>query len=402
MRKISTNFLKAGMKIARTIYDGSGRLLLPAGITLTEDFIKRLSSMGIASLYVEDEIPVREVDLKFFVSQRTRTESAKLLKETYSLFEKEKYIDTLSVQKTVDELMDEMLGSYGTLMNFYEIRTYDACTFDHSVNVCILSLLTGITLGYGRQKLKELGIGALLHDIGKIKISKEVLNKPGALTPDELQQICRHPEEGFDILRRHYEIPLPSAHIALQHQERLDGSGYPHRLTGNEIHEYARIVMVADVFEALTSDRPYRTAYTVAQAHDLIKSLAGKSFERDFIAALFSNIPPFPTGVMIILSSGEIGQVVKTNKSAPDRPVVKILFDRKKKPFRSPFEIDLSCEPSLSIAKTIPEEDISTLVSGTPKEGRSARQDRQQPELRFPKDVRRKDRTPRPPPVKRL
>ncbi len=372
MRKVSINFLKPGMIVARSVYDSGGRLLLAAGITLTENFIKRLSEMGIGSLYVEDEVFVGDVHADDIVSKRTRIKSVKLLKETYHHVENQGYIDTRTVQKAIDELIDEILGSYGTLINYYEIRTYDDYTFSHSVDVCIFSLLTGISLGFDRLKLKELGIGALLHDIGKVKVSKEVLNKPGALTPDELQQIRRHPEEGFNILRRHHDIPLLSAHIALQHQERLDGSGYPRRLSGDEIHKYARVVMIADVFDALTSDRPYRTAYPVMQAVDFIGSLAGEAFEEDYVAALFSNISPFPAGSVVMLNTGEIGQVVKTDKSAPDRPVVRIFFDRQQNRINHPFEIDLSGEPSLSIVHALSEEDISRLPSGSIQSGGSA------------------------------
>jgi len=369
------------MKVARSVYDSSGRLLLATGITLTENFIKRLSGMGIGSLYVEDDIFSGDVDVSEIVPQSTRMESVKLLKETYHHAKNQRYIDTRTVQKTVDDLIDEILGNCGTLINFFEIRTYDDYTFNHSVDVCILTLLTGINLGFGRLKLREMGIGALLHDIGKVKISKEVLNKPGALTPDELQQIRRHPEDGFNILRRHYDIPLLSAHIALQHQERLDGSGYPRRLSGDEIHKYARLVMITDVFDALTSDRPYRTAYPVVQAIDFIKSLSGETFDKDYVVVFFSNISPFPAGAVVMLNTGEIGQVVRTDKNAPEKPVVKILFDREKNRIHHPFEIDLSGEPSLSIAQTLPEEDISRLTCGTLQSGGPACTGCERPEL---------------------
>ncbi len=377
MRRVGIGFLRPGMKVARPVYDRSGRLLLATGIALTENFIKRLSEMRIGALYIEGDIFSGGADASEIVQQSTRMESIKLFKETYRYVKSRRYIDTRSVQKTVDDLLDEILGSYGTLINYYEIRTYDDYTFSHSVDVCILSLLTGISLGFDRLKLKELDIGALLHDIGKVKVSKEVLNKPGALTPDELQQIRRHPEEGFNILRRHHDIPLLSAHIALQHQERLDGSGYPRRLSGDEIHKYARVVMIADVFDALTSDRPYRTAYPVMQAVDFIGSLAGEAFEEDYVAALFSNISPFPAGSVVMLNTGEIGQVVKTDKSAPDRPVVRIFFDRQKNRINHPFEIDLSGEPLLSIAQTLSEEEVFRLTCGTLQPGGSACLDRE-------------------------
>lgn len=363
MRRVSMRFLKPGMIVARSVYDSSGRLLLARGVALTENFIRRLSEMGIGSLYVEDGIFDAAVDRCETVSQSTRMESVKLLKETYRSVEGKRHINTLSVRNAVEGLIDEVLGNYGTLLNFYEIRTYDDYTFNHSVDVCILSILTGITLGYNRLQLRELATGALLHDIGKVEVSKEVLNKPGSLLPDEMEEIRQHPARGFDILRRHYDIPLLSAHVALQHHERLDGSGYPRRISGDEIHEYARIVMIADVFDALSSDRPYRPACPVAKALDFIKSEVGKSFEEDYVAALISNISPFPAGTVVLLTTGEIAQVVRTAKSAPERPVVKIFFDREKRRLASPIEVDLSAEPSLAIERLLSEEEISGLES---------------------------------------
>jgi len=291
MRKVSTKYLKAGMKIARSVYDSRGRLLLADGLELTESLIRRLSEMEIGFLYVEDELFAGDVPLCGIVNQRTRIKSVKLLKETFKDL-KNKICINMQKEEIINSLIEEILGNCGTLINFYEIRTYDAYTFCHSVNVCILSLLIGIILGYDRQKLKDIGIGALLHDIGKIKISRKILNKREALTSEELRQIRRHPTEGFNILRRFQDIPLLSANIVLQHHERLDGGGYPYRLSGDEIHEYARIVMIADVFDAMTSHRPYRAAYPVVQAADFIALQAGRVFEADFVTALFSNILP--------------------------------------------------------------------------------------------------------------
>ena len=291
MRKVSTKYLKAGMKIARSVYDSRGRLLLADGLELTESLIRRLSEMEIGFLYVEDELFAGDVPLCGIVNQRTRIKSVKLLKETFKDL-KNKICINMQKEEIINSLIEEILGNCGTLINFYEIRTYDAYTFCHSVNVCILSLLIGIILGYDRQKLKDIGIGALLHDIGKIKISRKILNKREDLTSEELRQIRRHPTEGFNILRRFQDIPLLSANIVLQHHERLDGGGYPYRLSGDEIHEYARIVMIADVFDAMTSHRPYRAAYPVVQAADFIALQAGRVFEADFVTALFSNILP--------------------------------------------------------------------------------------------------------------
>lgn len=361
MRRISVKNVRPGMKIARSIYASDGRLLLAAGITLTKNFINRLSSMGIGSLYIEDGLFNADVEVKPVVSEKTRLESVKLMRETFFSVENKRHIDTGSVKRAVASLIDEILKNYGTLINFYEIRTYDDYTFCHSVDVCILSLLAGRTLGYSYEKLKELGIGALLHDIGKVRVKKSVLNKPGKLDPEEFREMQLHPEKGFDILRKHYDIPLLSAHVAYQHQERLDGSGYPRRLSGSKIHEYARVVMVADVFDALTSDRPYRESFPVDWAMKMVNSMAGWALEKDFVEALFLNVAPYPAGSVVKLNTGEIGQVVRGNRKAPFKPVVKVLVGRDMVLLAEPYEVDLSCAQEIQIEKTLSEQEILEL-----------------------------------------
>ncbi|MGB9792865.1 MAG: HD-GYP domain-containing protein [Thermacetogeniaceae bacterium] len=362
MRKIRTEFLREGMVIARPVFDARGRLLLAEGIVLNETFIKRLSEMGIGSLYIDDGVFAGSLEVNEILSQKMRLRSVKLMKETFHSVKHRGWIDTKAIGKTIEEVIEEVMTGYGALVNYYDIRTYDDHTFNHSVDVCVFSLLAGIALGFSREKLKELGIGALLHDIGKVRIPKCILNKPGPLTAEEMVLVMRHPADGFDILRRHHDIPLLSAHVALEHQERISGKGYPRGLTGKEIHEYAKIVMVADVFDALVSDRPYRKAYPVAEAIDYIQSLAGEDFGEEYVRALFSNISPYPVGAVVLLNTGEVAQVVSTNKNAPNRPVVRVHFNRKKEYVSCPFELDLSRELSRSIVRILAEEDISDLL----------------------------------------
>ncbi|MBC7076240.1 MAG: HD-GYP domain-containing protein, partial [Syntrophomonadaceae bacterium] len=235
-----------------------------------------------------------------------------------------------------------LLSNRDILIHMSDIRTFDDYTFAHSVNVCILSLITGITLGYDDLKLRDLGIGALLHDIGKTKIDKEILNKPDDLTKEEFNEIKKHTVYGFKILRQYDDIPLLSAHIAYQHHERWDGQGYPRGLSDKNIHEYARIVAVADVYDALLADRPYRPSYTVNQAITILKRMSGIYLDANCVDSLIANIAIYPIGSVIELNTGEIGVVVDVNKKAPSKPVVKIILDKNNRKLPQPYEVDLS------------------------------------------------------------
>jgi HD-GYP domain-containing protein (c-di-GMP phosphodiesterase class II) len=221
--------------------------------------------------------------------------------------------------------------------------------------------MTGITMGYNASKLKELGIGALMHDVGKTRLDNSLLNKPGDLTPEEYQEIKRHPEYGFDILRHYDEFSLLSAHIAFQHHERWDGQGYPRKLTGHDIHQYARITAAADVFDALMADRPYRSSYSLNQTLQIMKRMAGIYLDPDCVNALIANIAVYPIGTIVELNSGNIGIVVDTNKQHPTRPVVKVVYDNYYRRLSQPHEVDLSKMNTVMVIRVISEQELTRL-----------------------------------------
>jgi HD-GYP domain-containing protein (c-di-GMP phosphodiesterase class II) len=224
--------------------------------------------------------------------------------------------------------------------------------------------MTGISLGFDQLKLKELGTGALIHDIGKTRLDKDLLNKPGELTPEEYEQIKLHSEYGFEILRVNREISLLSAHIAYQHHEHWDGRGYPRGLAGEEIHYYSRIVTVADVFDALVADRPYRKAYSTNQAITLMRRMAGIHFEPHLLEIMISNIAEFPIGSVVALSSGEIGVVVDTNREVSTKPIVRVVFNKRWQPLAQQREVDLIKDGTIHISGVLSEEEVSRLFKG--------------------------------------
>jgi HD-GYP domain-containing protein (c-di-GMP phosphodiesterase class II) len=221
--------------------------------------------------------------------------------------------------------------------------------------------MCGISLSYHDLKLKELGIGALLHDIGKTKIDISILNKEEDLTREEFIEIKKHSEYGFNILRQYPDVSLLSAHIAFQHHERWDGKGYPRQLDGDKILEYARIVAVADVYDALLADRPYRPSYSVSQAITILQRMSGIYLDPECVTALIANIAIYPIGSIVELNSGDIGIVVDNNKETPNRPILKIVYDTKNQRMIRPHEVDLSKLSTVVIRKTLTEEDIACL-----------------------------------------
>jgi len=365
MRRVAVGLLKPGMVVARSIFDSEGKCLLGAGVTLTEYYIQRLKDLGIASVYIKDELFDSLGEIKEPISGKTRIETIKEVKRNFQALEANRRINTRHVKKVVDAILDDLMSNREVLINLSDIRTYDDYTFSHSCNVCVLSLLTAITLGYSEPKLKELGIGALLHDIGKVQVSKELLNKRGELSPDEYAEIQKHAAYGFEILRAYDDIPLLSAHIAFQHHECWDGKGYPRGLNREQIHEYARIVAVADVYDALLADRPYRDAYSINQALAILNHMSGIHFEPRILAALVSNVAVYPIGSVVMFNTGEIGVVMDVNRNNPTRPVVRVVFDRRLSRLKIPHEVDLSNLTTVYISRVLTEQEIMDLKNGT-------------------------------------
>lgn len=366
MRRVRIEDLRLGMKVARAVFDSNGRILLQVGVELNDSFITRLRELGVPSLYVNDEFD-NNLDIKDVVAEETRVETIKVVKDNFRSLEQNKKINIRVVQQVVDNLIDELLVNNQVLVNLADIRAFDDYTFAHSVNVCILSIMCGITLSYHDLKLKELGIGALLHDIGKTMIDLSILNKEEELTREEFTEIKKHSEYGFDILRQYPDVSLLSAHIAFQHHERWDGKGYPRQLSADKILEYARIVAVADVYDALVADRPYRPSYSVNQAITIIQRMSGIYLDPRCVTALIANIAIYPIGSIVELNSGEIGIVVDNNKEAPNRPILKIVYDSKNHRVIRPHEVDLSKLSTIVVRKTLTEEDIAGLKTPSHK-----------------------------------
>ncbi len=358
MRRIKTANLKPEMVVARTIIDSDSRVLLNSGMPLNDKYIERLSELGIASIYIKDGLLDDEAQVYDIVSEKTRTETIKVIKSSFTHLEKNSNFNVEAVKNLVKNIIAELLENRNTLLHLTDIRSFDDYTFGHSVNVCILSIITALTLGYSEPKLKELGLGALLHDIGKTRIDKEILNKPGDLTPEEFNEIKRHTDYGFAILRNYPDVSLLSAHIAFQHHERWDGNGYPRGLVGSEIHHHSRIVAAADVYDALLADRPYRPAYNVTQALNILTRMAGSYLDFDCVMALKSNVAIYPVGSFVQLTTGDICIVVDANKNNPTRPKLKIILDKDKKRLSHPREIDLSRLKTIMITRPIHEEEI--------------------------------------------
>jgi HD-GYP domain-containing protein (c-di-GMP phosphodiesterase class II) len=212
------------------------------------------------------------------------------------------------------------------------LRAWDDYTFDHSVQVAMLSILLGRELGLTPYQLYRLGTGAILHDIGKVAVPKEVLNKEGPLTPEEFELMKTHCRVGWDIIQDHPSIMPTSAIVILQHHERLDGSGYPSGLKDRDIHLYAKITAVADVFDAMRADRPYRRRLNPRAVVEALTRDAGPKLNADMVRILLRKVAVVPQGEIVRLTNGLIAVVTGNNPGFPLEPLVVAFGDAHNRP----------------------------------------------------------------------
>ena len=215
MKRVMVDELEPGMEVARTVIGSDGRALLMVNTRLSDLYIKRLQVLGLQSVYIKDGLS--DIDIPEVISCQVRSAVSQKLSHSLKQFSSNRALDIRNLRSGVSMLIDDVISNHNTLIHLDDIRSHDDYLLLHSLNVAILSVMTGLTLGYNEEKLMDLGMGALLHDIGMIMIDSSILNKEGGLTPGESEEVRKHPEIGFNILRTFREIPTKVIHIAYQH-----------------------------------------------------------------------------------------------------------------------------------------------------------------------------------------
>jgi len=242
-------------------------------------------------------------------------------------------VDTKKAKAVVSSLVDNIVTNQDASIWLTHLKKRDEYTAIHSVNVCILSISFGRSLGLAKDELNVLGLGALLHDLGKMRVPLEVLNKPGRLTDIEFEIMRSHPGQGYELLKNDRNIPPEALDVVLGHHERLNGSGYPHGRDESTIPYFTRIVSIVDVYDAITSDRIYHDGMS---PHDALKNMykwAPGNFDQQLIEAFIKTIGIYPIGSLVEFGTGHVGMVAKLNDHKKLKPVVMLLLNRNKEPY---------------------------------------------------------------------
>lgn len=277
-------------------------------------------------------------------SIENRVQTTRLVKSIMADIRLGKSIDTPAAKEAVEACVDNVMMNQDASLLLTRLRNKDEYTSEHSLNVAIISIAFGRQLGMNREELNVVGLCGLLHDMGKMLTPKEILTKPGQLTPEEMEIMKRHPTDGRDILLDTRDVMDRVIDTAFGHHERLNGQGYPRGVSGNQIPLHTRIVTIADVFDAITGDRVYRQGETAETALGILHKNAGTAFDEALVTKFIQTIGTYPLGTIIELTNGEVGIVVDNNPRHRLRPKIKLLLDQNRQP-RPPEIIDLSTGP---------------------------------------------------------
>ena len=306
MRIVDLHDRLIGAYLAMPIHGDGGKLMLGAGTRLTRSLIKTLRARGYTKVVVKKSLmPDSVPDHPISLPDTSQTETA--LEEAANRLLAGRSPDLKRVLEAVDAIIANLWANSGMSSGIVSIQSYDGNTYTHSINVCILSISIGHCLGWRLEDLRELGTAALLHDIGKILIPLDLLNKAGPLTAEEHGLMRTHCEKGWKLLSECFNTGVYCSR-SLEHHGRLDGSGYPKGLTENMISDIGKITAVADVYDAMTRHRPHRKAIfpETLQPHGTTQ---GVLFDSAAVDALLSKVALYPTGTLLSLweahSSGD-------------------------------------------------------------------------------------------------
>jgi len=314
MRYVKIEDAKPGMCLAYNMYDADGHTLICSGTSLSELYIKRLNDYGFDGVYITDELS-KDIVIEPVITPELRSEGVSTVRQSS--------VDGCKgvAKKIVSQVLDKGVLS----LDMTDLRSFDDYTYAHSVNVAVISCLMGMGLKMKESELEHLAMAGLLHDLGKLVIPPEILNKPGRLSNEEYEVMKSHVTLSYEMIKERWDI---SSHVKVAvryHHENEDGSGYPDGLDGDSMSIYTKILHVADVYDALVSKRPYKQPYSPYEACEYLMGGGGILFDPAVVEALLRYVPFYPKGTQIMLSDGREGIIVDNTGERNFRPLLRLL-----------------------------------------------------------------------------
>jgi HD-GYP domain-containing protein (c-di-GMP phosphodiesterase class II) len=361
VKKIEIENLYPGMKFSSPLFIDDDNVILQPGIELKQKEIDLLKKWNIQAIYTEGDLITNQVEKShpYNYSDIMNIEDTAL--DFYSVLIEQLdsiFIDIWQerdvVHKRVDDIvksiLDQIENNHNSLINLIFLSNKDVNKLTvNSINSAILTAIVGKHMKMVSYRLIQLTIGALFHDVGLMKVPKEILEKKGKLTQEERDKINTHPLLGYNIILKNLKYPEEIAQIGLYHQERWDGTGYPNGLTGEQIPIGARIVAVAEAYEAMVNKRAYRDEMMGYKAMKQLLSGNGRQYDPGVLKTFLSCVGIYPIGTLVRLNDASIAKIIKINSKVPLRPKVDIIIDKHGYRLQEASQIDLNIQQDIFI-----------------------------------------------------
>ncbi|CAN7740156.1 HD-GYP domain-containing protein [Paenibacillus sp. LjRoot56] len=343
MKYVHLDSVESGQYLGRTIYASNGAILLSENVQLTVFMINTLNRIGVTMIYIKDP-NLEDVEIPEILSDETKRLVMTQMGQTFASIQSGKDFNSRNVSMSINTLLDEIMKNRDVLVQLNDIRTQDNQMYIHAMNVCMMAVLIGMNMGMNATQLKDLAMGALLHDIGKVEL----------LTDDESEDPRRHHTwRGFELLKNKREFNLLIAHVAFQHHEALNGEGVPRGIMGDDIHLYAKITAVANMYDNLLFDMSAGRRKLPHEACEYMLALAETKLDRDVLIQFLKIVSIYPTGTSVRLTNRETGVVVGQHRGLPTRPIIRIVKQDATDKLLDIKEIDLAKETTLFIEQVL-------------------------------------------------
>ena len=320
--------------------DGLKVISIKPNTVLSQTSIERLKRHNVkevkvvfelpSSRYGEDGIEIDAPPIKPMIDEGLKEEAVESIRSLFDIIGEGGNMTTAyqavkELDNVVEQLVDTISSESNSFVHIADLKSYDEYTYHHSLSVAILAIAIGQEMGFDAIQLKKLGQCAIMHDIGKTDVPSELINKPGRLTEEEFEIVKEHAERGGKYLRDVAIGDKDLWNIVSHHHEKIDGSGYPKGLKGNQIPLFSQIIAVADVYDAVTSFRAYRSPMSPADAIELVMSEVGRSFVYDIVKAFVEKLEPYPVNTVVELTDKRLGVVIESTNSM--RPILQMIDD---------------------------------------------------------------------------
>ncbi|MDH4129368.1 MAG: HD-GYP domain-containing protein [Spirochaetota bacterium] len=371
--KIEVKYLKAGTRLALTTFDEVGNQITPPNTPFTQEKINELLLSGVEEIFYSKPNIKNKIDKgieEYLISKtykgprsisiETQKNGIDAMKQIVNTIKNNEKLSFNRVKDVIDRILHEISYRDERIINLLAMQIYDENLYIHSLNTGIIAMVFAKDLGMDDKQIKDIGIAGFLHDIGKVKVPNELLYKKDPLLAKEFIEIKKHVTLGYELIKDSNELSESTKEIILSHHEKFNGEGYPANRKGDDISDGAYIVGIAEMYDFIITEHPYRKAMSQADSMKCIREEAGVHFKGSIANEFVKNMYIFlrenlfcPVDSFAVLNTGEIAKVISYNKNSPLKPVVIIHVDEFGKIIPKPFSVDLQSDKSREIIKPI-------------------------------------------------